>query len=84
MRKNTRKVDLIIIAVILLFVSGGVLRALLPKNGSNNSTAESENASGGTKTASDYNGRQLGIMTGSSFEKPTLEMFPLFPQTKDP
>ena len=75
MLENAKKVDIIIIAVILLLIAGGILLALLPDNESGDS-GTGIGVSSSPKTVADYNGKNLGIVTGSSFEQPTLEFFP--------
>lgn len=75
MRKNTKKIDGIIIATILLCISGGILWAALSHKGGESSAREGE-ALVTVPKAADYNGKTLGILTGSSFEPITLELFP--------
>ncbi len=75
MRKNTKKVDIIIIAVILLIIAAVVLVVILKPNEKEQSV--NVTAVSGTEVKyTDYDGKRLGIVTGSSFEQPTFEHFP--------
>ncbi len=77
MRKNTKKVDIIIIAVIVLLIAGGILLAFLPQNEQQNGDAITADTNGdGIVSAEDYIGKRIGILTGTNFEAPTLEYFP--------
>ena len=77
MRKNSRKTDIIIIVVIILMVLGGILAAVLTqKSQQQEGTAAAANTDGGRNTIEYYNGKPLGIMTGSAFEPTTMEKFP--------
>ena len=75
MRKNPRKVDIIIIAVILLMIVGGILAAVLTQNAQQDAgkTVSADSDGNGKITGEDYNGKTLGIMTGSAFEPITHE-----------
>ena len=73
--KRLKKTDFIIIAAILLIISGIVLSVFF----------KSENASGGAgqtaveqkaATYDDYNGKIIGIRTGTIFEDLTFKFFP--------
>ena len=77
MRKNSKKVDLIIIIVILLLIVVGVLFALLSDNGQKNDSGITADKNGdGIITYTDYIGKRVGIITGSSFEDPKFEFLP--------
>ena len=70
-----KKTDYIIIAVAVLLTAGIVLSVLAGGKGSSSGSGESE-AVQEPATYDDYNGRRMGIRTGSSFENLTLEYFP--------
>jgi len=72
MRKNSKRTDFIIVAVILLLVAAGILFAVITGNNSSSPQVPAEKISSYT----DYNGKKIGIMTGTSFEVPTFEFFP--------
>ncbi|MBQ3841733.1 MAG: ABC transporter permease subunit [Ruminiclostridium sp.] len=77
MRKNTKKVDIIIIAVLILLLAGGILLALLSQNEPQTGDPAAADTNGdGKVTAVDYIGKKLGIITGTDFEAPTMENFP--------
>ncbi|MBQ9383452.1 MAG: ABC transporter permease subunit [Ruminiclostridium sp.] len=77
MRKNTKKVDIIIIAVLLLLIAGGILLALLPqKEQQAEKSAAASAGSSGSISYKDYIGKRVGIVTGSSLEKPTFTFLP--------
>ena len=71
-----KKADFIIIAVALLIIAGIVLSVFA---GSKNASGANEQAAADQKPAAtydDYNGKKMGIRTGSSFEALTLKYFP--------
>ena len=72
MRKNSKRTDFIIVAVILLLVAAGILFAVITGNNSSSPQVPAEKIASYT----DYNGKKIGIMTGTSFEVPTFEFFP--------
>ena len=77
MRKNTKKVDIIIIAVIFLLIVGGILLAILSNSERENGNVIIADTNGdGEITYTDYIGKRVGIVTGSSFEAPTFEYLP--------
>ena len=76
MRKNTKKVDAIIIAVIVLIIAAIVLKIFLSKDESESTSNNTSDTVNKLTSAADYNGKIIGILTGSSFEPPTLENFP--------
>ena len=77
MRKKTAKVDIIIIAVIILMIAGGILLAILTQNEQKSeNTVYKGTDSGGSITYKDYIGKRIGIITGSSFEPITFEYLP--------
>ncbi len=77
MRKKTAKVDIIIIAVIILMIAGGILLAILTQNEQKSeNTVYKGTDSGESITYKDYIGKRIGIMTGSSFEPITFEYLP--------
>ena len=65
MKKNTKKVDIIIIAVIILLSAGVILFALLPQS---TQKENGDTALYGEVTLSDFNGKQAGMITGSVHE----------------
>ena len=73
MRKSTKKVDIIIIAVIILLIAGVVLLAVLP-----NQEQQEDSGISATKevTVSDYNGKRIGVLTGTNYDAVTQEYFP--------
>lgn len=80
-RKNTKKTDAIIIAVLLLVcVSIGI--AVNKSKTGDEGTAVKTADTVGTESAAknvkwqDYNGKKIGILTASAFEDATLENFP--------
>lgn len=64
MRKNAKKVDIIIIAVIVLLIAGVVLQVLMSADERKNDTPDTNGD--GNVTANDYTGRRLGIITGTN------------------
>ena len=74
MKKNTKRTDIIILAVLIVLIAAGILFAVLQNDGSNGGNAQP--ASAGPVSYTDYNGKRLGIITGSSFEQVTLDNFP--------
>ena len=74
MRKKAKKVDIIIIAVILLMIIGGIVLAVLPQKNQHQQTGNTDGD--GTVTYKDFNGKTLGILSGSAFEPTTFEKFP--------
>ena len=75
MQKNAKRVDIIIFAVIALMIVGGILAAVIPKN-EQPATAAGDKNGDGSVTVEDYIGTRIGIITGTSFEAPSLENFP--------
>ncbi len=73
MKKSNKKVDIIIIIAIAMIVAAALIALVfMPIVKSNDkSPAVTHNAG-----AADYNGKIIGILTGSSFEPITLEKFP--------
>ncbi|MBO6303063.1 MAG: ABC transporter permease subunit [Ruminiclostridium sp.] len=77
MRKNTKRVDIIIVIVLILIAAAIVLAVLPPKNDQQtHDTVSADTDGNGTITYKDYIGKRVGIITGSSFEQPTLEYLP--------
>ena len=66
------KVDAIIIIVLCLIVVWIIAAVMIPQKPSNG-TGDEKSASA---QISDYNGKRLGIVTGSALEQPTFEHFP--------
>ena len=73
--KKLKKTDFIIIAIILLLVASIVLSVIVNSKGGK-TTSEQPAEEQKPATYDDYNGKRMGIRTGSSFEKLTLEYFP--------
>ncbi len=71
MKKKTRKTDIIIVIVIVLLIAAGIILSVIGNSGSKKTDDVHISVS-----YTDYNGRKIGILTGSSFEQPTLEYFP--------
>ena len=74
MRKDTRKTDLIIIVVLVLLIAAGVLYAVLSRKSTQNAPQQETTAK--TTSYKDYNGKKIGIVTGTSFEQATFDNFP--------
>ncbi|MBQ8966579.1 ABC transporter permease subunit [Ruminococcus sp.] len=75
MKKNTAKTDFIIIAVMIL-IAAGIAFAVIRGRTEDKKAKDLSAGTGKYTTAEDYNGRTMGILTGSSFEPFTLEHFP--------
>ena len=73
--KRLKKTDYIIISIILLLVIGIVLYNL-GSNVINNKASEGPAESDTEITYESFNGKRIGIRTGTSFEALTLEHFP--------
>ena len=58
MRRNTKKVDIIIIAVIILLIAGAIILAILPQN---TQPENGDTTVNGEVTLSDFNGKQAGM-----------------------
>ncbi len=71
MKKKTRKTDIIIVIVIVLLIAAGIILSVIGNSGSKKTDDVHISV-----FYTDYNGRTIGILTGSSFEQPTLEYFP--------
>ena len=72
MKKKTAKVDAIIIIVLCLIVVWIIAAVMITKKPANG-TGDEKSA---PAQISDYNGKRLGIVTGSALEQPTFEHFP--------
>ena len=70
-----KKTDFIIIAVAVLLIAGIVLSVLVNSKGKSSAAGQTTEEQK-PATYDDYNGKRMGIRTGSSFEKLTLEYFP--------
>ena len=77
MKKNTKKVDAVIITVLVLIILASIAAALM-KIDHNKGSTDPEQVSQPVKADSyaDYNGKMIGILTGSAFEPVTMEKFP--------
>ena len=73
MSKNIKKTDLIIVAVILLLIAAGIVFSVVFRN---NDRSPQNSAEKKLSSYTDYNGKRIGIMTGTSLEVPTFEFFP--------
>ncbi len=73
--KRLKKADCIIVAVIILIVASIVL-AILGGKYFNSRTSEQTRDNTATVTYESFNGRRIGIRTGSSFEELSLQYFP--------
>ena len=71
MKKKTWKTDIIIVIVIILLIAAGIILSVIGNSGSKKTDDVHISVS-----YTDYNGRTIGILTGSSFEQPTFEYFP--------
>lgn len=67
MRKNTKKVDIIIITVIILLIADVILLAVM---------SQSKKPENGELALSDFNGKQAGIITGSVHVQIIGRLFP--------
>ena len=75
--KELKKADYIIILCILLIIGGIVLAVFLPKDeGTAKSNTDKTISSNKVSDIKAFDGRIMGIWVGTSFEKPTLEIFP--------
>ena len=72
--KKLQKADLIIVVVILLLVAGIVL-SIVVGTGKKTTAAQDPNAQKNV-TYADFNGKRIGIRTGTSFEELTFKYFP--------
>ena len=69
MRKSTKKVDVIIVAVIILLITGVILFAFLPDSDpQNEKTTNADTDGDGSITYKDYAGKTIGVGTGSMFD----------------
>lgn len=75
MRTKTQKVDIITIVVLLLIAAAVLLSFTLPANEPEVGTADSSQT-GRPLTYSDYNGKIIGIASGTNLEAVSLEQFP--------
>ena len=73
MKKNTLKTDIIIVTVMVLIAAVVVIVHFRNKD---KSSDDVKVTSSKAVTAADYNGRNIGILTGSSFEPFTMELYP--------
>ncbi|MBQ1537239.1 MAG: transporter substrate-binding domain-containing protein [Ruminococcus sp.] len=74
MKKNTIKTDIIIVIVLVLAAAAVILVRSAHKKQDSKALSAAQN--GTAMTPADYNGRKIGILTGSAFEKLTEEHFP--------
>ena len=74
MKKNTIKTDIIIVIVLVLAAAAVILASSAHKKQDSKALSAAQN--GTAMTPADYNGRKIGILTGSAFEKLTEEHFP--------
>ena len=75
MRTKTQKVDIITIVVLLLIAAAVLLSFALPANEPETGTADSSQT-GQPLTYSDYNGKIIGIASGTNLEAVSFEQFP--------
>ena len=75
MRNKTQKVDIITIVVLLLIATAVLLSFALPANEPEAGTADSSQT-GRSLTYSDYNGKIIGIASGTNLEAVSFEQFP--------
>ena len=74
MKKKFKKADLIILAVFLLIVAFIVVALISDRSsGTSDAGVSAENK---TVTAADYNGKKIGILTGTNMEAESFEHFP--------
>ncbi len=75
--KKLKKADFFILAVILLIIAA-IVFFTVRRPGKDSAPAVIENTSGTPREVkySDYDGKKIGILTGTSFEDPTLKYFP--------
>ena len=66
MKKNTKKVDIIIVALILLIIAAVVLAVIL-KPEEKPQTVNAPVGSAAQVNYTDYNGKKIGILKGASF-----------------
>ena len=76
MKRKTLKIDIIIILVLILAVAGIVLGIVFGKSMDENSVSDEKLWKGDSLSYTDFNGKVIGIITGSSFEPMTFETFP--------
>ncbi len=72
MRKNAKKIDIIIIIVLVLLVLAAVFSVVY---GSVSATKETVKTSS-EPTLSDYNGKRIGVQTGTTFDKMVSKALP--------
>ena len=72
--KKIKRTDLVIIAVLLAAIIGITLIILSGRSG--RSTSAEQIDADNAITAEDYNGKRIGIKTGSSFEEISFDKFP--------
>ena len=75
--KKLRRTDFVILAVILALIIGITLIVMSGGGGKGGKTsAEPTETAPKTLTVADYNGKRMGILTGSSLEPITFDKFP--------
>ncbi|MBQ4311549.1 MAG: transporter substrate-binding domain-containing protein, partial [Oscillospiraceae bacterium] len=78
--KKVKKADIIIVIVLMLMTAGIVF--MFVRGGSKSSdlsgsdSVSTASAQQGEPSYTEYNGKKIGIITGTSFEEPTFEYFP--------
>ncbi|MBR1662789.1 MAG: ABC transporter permease subunit [Ruminococcus sp.] len=74
MKKNTRRIDIIIIIVLVLLLTG--IGLTIYNSRKKNTSRTSPVSQTKTVTANDYNGKKIGILTGTNMEQESFKQFP--------
>ena len=74
-RNKTKKVDIITVIILLLIAAAVILSFALPASESDDGAADSSQAIR-PRTYSDYNGKIIGIASGTNLEAVSFEQFP--------
>ena len=71
-----KKADFYIIVILLLLITGIVLFTVDRINSGSNTVSVSTGSPEKEVKYTDYNGKKVGIVTGSNFEEPSFRLFP--------
>ena len=76
--KKLKKADFLILAVILMIIAAIIFSVIKSNSKDSDPATKSDTFSASPKEVkySDYDGKKIGILTGTSFEDPTLKYFP--------
>lgn len=73
MRKKTRITDIVIALILLAVIAGIIFALVMPRQSSNPLSGEDSEK---TVTYESYNGKKIGIMTGTNMEAESFKYFP--------